>query len=147
MTEVIINYWAVLVCGVASVILGFAWYGPLFGKKYMQLQGVTEADVEKYKKDKKMRNKMMRNYFLTFALALATAYAFANFLGFAEIVYGVSGMSCAFMVVSLSFLGFVLPATSNLVFFDKKNWEWWFLVNGYYLVQLLLIGTILTMWV
>ena len=129
------------------MILGFIWYGPLFGKKYMQLQGVTGADVEKYKKDPKMRSKMMRNYALTFILALFTAFAFANFLMFAEVFYALKGISSAFMVVSLAFLGFVLPATTNLVFFDKKNWEWWFLVNGYYLVQLLLIGFILATWV
>ncbi len=94
-----------------------------------------------------MRNKMMRSYFFTFILAVFTAFAFANFLMFAELFYDLKGISCSFMVVSLSFLGFVLPATTNLVFFDKKTWEWWFLVNGYYLVQLLLIGMILAIWI
>jgi len=27
-----INIWAILACGVASLVIGFIWYGPLFGK-------------------------------------------------------------------------------------------------------------------
>jgi len=37
--ETEINGWAVLVCGVVAMALGFVWYGPLFGKKWLELIG------------------------------------------------------------------------------------------------------------
>ncbi len=30
-----INLLAVVVCAIASMVLGMLWYGPLFGKKWM----------------------------------------------------------------------------------------------------------------
>ena len=41
-----VNYLAVLACGVVAMILGFLWYGPLFGKKWSQLMGWGEMTPE-----------------------------------------------------------------------------------------------------
>lgn len=41
MVEVTINYWALIVAALANMIVGMLWYGPLFGKKWMQLVGIT----------------------------------------------------------------------------------------------------------
>lgn len=147
MVEVIINYWAVLACGVASFIFGFLWYGPLFGKQYMRMQGVSAEEAAGYMKDPAKRRIMMRNYVLTFMLALVTAFALAHSLIFASSYLGVYGAWAGVQAGFWSWLGFVLPATTNLVFFDKKHWDWWFLVNGYYLIQLVGMGLILSLWV
>ena len=40
------NIWAVLVAAGASFVLGGLWYGPLFGKAWMDAAGVTEAEVQ-----------------------------------------------------------------------------------------------------
>jgi hypothetical protein len=48
-----INYWAVLVCGVLSMVIGFVWYGPLFGKKWMEIVGATFKDIEERKRMQK----------------------------------------------------------------------------------------------
>jgi len=129
-----------------SMVLGFVWYGPLFGKPYMRMQGVTEADVEKFKTDPKKKSQMMRNYAFTFVLALITAYLLSYFLVFGSIVLGLTGVLAGVKIAFMAWLAFVVPATANLVFFDKKKWDWWFLVNGYYLVQLVAMGSILAVW-
>lgn len=36
-----VNYLAILVAAVLSMVLGFLWYGPLFGKEWTKLMGVT----------------------------------------------------------------------------------------------------------
>ncbi|MEZ3162218.1 DUF1761 domain-containing protein [Microbacterium sp. BWT-B31] len=41
-----INYWAVLVCTVASMVVGSVWYTPkVFGNRWMRLAKVTPADT------------------------------------------------------------------------------------------------------
>lgn len=126
------------------MVLGFVWYGPLFGKKYMRLQGVTEAEVEKYKKDPVLMRKMMRNYLFTFILALITAFVLEQTIALAGPSMPYESVMIAVIVAFMGWLGFVVPATTNLIFFDKKNWEWWFLVNGYYLIQLVLISLVVS---
>jgi hypothetical protein len=44
LTEV--NYWAVLVAGLATFMLGGAWYTALFGKAWVKAQGLTEEQVK-----------------------------------------------------------------------------------------------------
>ena len=37
----LLNIWAVLGSMVASIVFGFLWYGPLFGKPWMRLSGIV----------------------------------------------------------------------------------------------------------
>jgi hypothetical protein len=41
-----INYWAVVVAGLATFFLGGLWYTALFGKKWVKLQGYTEERIK-----------------------------------------------------------------------------------------------------
>src|SRR6266498_2968533 len=34
------NYWAILVAVAATMVLGFLWYGPIFGKAWMKEMGI-----------------------------------------------------------------------------------------------------------
>ncbi|MFN3694309.1 MAG: DUF1761 domain-containing protein, partial [Ignavibacterium sp.] len=47
MNPVSINYLAVLVCGIISMVIGSLWYGPLFSKLWMKQHGFTEEDLNK----------------------------------------------------------------------------------------------------
>ena len=46
MVEVSINYLALIVAAAANMAIGMLWYGPLFGKKWMQLSGFTEESMK-----------------------------------------------------------------------------------------------------
>ena len=46
MKEIKINYLAVLVAVVLQFVLGFLWYGPLFGEPWMEMVGLDMATVE-----------------------------------------------------------------------------------------------------
>ena len=41
MPQIDINYWAVLAAAVSTMIIGYVWYGPLFGKQWQKLSNVT----------------------------------------------------------------------------------------------------------
>jgi len=42
----LVNYFAVIVALVAFTVLGMLWYGPLFGKKWMKLVGLSASDMD-----------------------------------------------------------------------------------------------------
>jgi len=70
--EVIVNYWAVLLATLSSMVVGAVWYMPgIFGNTWMKLTGV--------KMDKKMSPKdSVVTYSLTFVASLLTAYILAH---------------------------------------------------------------------
>jgi hypothetical protein len=52
-----INYLAVLVAALVSMVIGGLWYSPLlFGNIWMKLSGITQKDVEKAKKQGMMKS-------------------------------------------------------------------------------------------
>jgi len=70
--EVMVNYWAVLLAAVSSMVVGAVWYMPkVFGDSWMKLSGT--------KPDKNMsQSKMATMYGLTFVASLVTAYVLAH---------------------------------------------------------------------
>ena len=40
-----VNFLAIIVCAVVSMIVGTIWYGPLFGKKWMKHFNFTKEDI------------------------------------------------------------------------------------------------------
>lgn len=40
------NWWLFFVVGLIPIIVGYVWYGPLFGKKWMSVNGFTPASLE-----------------------------------------------------------------------------------------------------
>ena len=142
MPQVPINYVAVLVAAVSSIVLGFIWYGPLFGKKWMELSGMTQERIEAAK-----AGGMGKNYAITFAGALVMSYVLAHSLVFASTYLNVSGVSAGLMAGFWSWLGFIAPVTLGTVLWDGKPWVLWILNNAYQLLLLLLMGVILALWV
>ena len=65
---------ATLLATVLSFVLGGLWYGPVFGKAWMRLVGVTEASV-------RQNFNPAKTYGTTFVLAFLASYVFGMFLG------------------------------------------------------------------
>ena len=70
-----LNYWAILSSALSAFVIGWVWYGPLFGKTWMKLNGFTEEDLKEGKMS--MPVMLLLNYIAT---ALA-AFAIAIFIG------------------------------------------------------------------
>ena len=69
-----VNLIAVLLCGVASLVLGGIWYSPiLFAKPWQRLTGLSN--------DQAKSGNIAITFGLAFALSLIAAYVFAMFLG------------------------------------------------------------------
>ena len=142
-----INYLAVLVCGVLSMVLGFLWYGPVFGKLWMSLEGMPHDAMERAKTDPVARRRMYQGYGIQFVAALVMAYVLAHYLIFAAAYMHVVGISAGLSAGFWSWLGFVAPPTMGMVLWEGKPWKLWAVINGYWLLLLLLMGTVLALWI
>lgn len=141
MPAVNINYIMVLVAAASSMVLGSLWFGPLFGKKWQVLSGMTEEKM----KAAKARG-MAKLYILAAVGALLMSYVLAHALIFASAYLKVSGISAGLMVGFWNWLGFIAPVTLGVVLWEGKSWKLWMLNNSYQLVSLLLMGVILSLW-
>ena len=138
---VIINYFAVLGAAVAGMVIGFLWYGPLFGKLWIALSGMTAEQINAAK-----AKGMAKNYIFMAAGSLVMSYVLAHALIFSSAYTGAASVSGGFMVGFWNWLGFVAPVTLGTVLWEGKSWKLWMLNNGYYLVSLSVMGEILALW-
>lgn len=140
--EVPVNYVGVLLAALATMVLGFLWYGPLFGKQWIAMMGWSKADIEKAK-----AKGMSKEYTIMTLGALVMAYVLSHSLTFASTYTQTTGSAAGFMVGFWTWLGFVVPVTLGTVLWEGKPWKLWVLNAGYYLVALVLMGIILAAWV
>lgn len=128
-----INYTTVLIAALASMVVGAIWYSPaLFGKKWMSLIGLHEAD----KKGAGMA------YLLSFIASLVMAYILAYFVFYTQAKSASDGVQLGFWV----WLGFVGTTTLADVLWAKKAKPLYFIANGHHLIGLMVMGAILAAW-
>lgn len=138
--EIIVNYWAVLGGAVFLMIMGFVWYGPLFGKLWMKIIGAPDMSKEEMAR---MQKEMMPYYAMQFVLALITSCVLYHFVQWAPGYTG-SGLEVAFWV----WLGFAMPMAAGSMWDTKKGMQLkkFLVVAGYQLVTLLVLSLAFTMW-
>ena len=134
--QVNVNFWAVLVAAIASMVVGFIWYGPLFGKSWMKLMNI---DMNKTKDKKKGMGKM---YFITFIASLITGYVLAHIISYTQS----TTVSDAALAAFWNWLGFMLPLLIGSILWEGKPAKLFFINAVYWLVNLLVMASILVAW-
>jgi hypothetical protein len=137
-----VNYLAILAAAVLSMALGAMWYGPLFGKPWMMLMGVSRENMKGMKP-----NDMMKLYGIQFVGSLVMAFVLSHALVFASTYLQTSGVSSGLQTGFWNWAGFVAPVTLGSVLWEGKSWKLWALNNSYYLVSLIAMGVLLSLWV
>ncbi len=132
------NYWAILVSAIASMIIGSIWYGPLFGKKFMEAMGMNEWSAEK---KAEMTKNMWLSYAGQFVLSLIMFFVLSWYITASVHTGIVGGMANAFGL----WLGFVVPLAAGNVLWGGKKILFW-LSSGNMLVTLLVAGAIIGGW-
>src|SRR5258708_6649139 len=128
---------AIIGSGIASMIIGYVWYGPLFGKMWAQLQGWSMEDMKaKQSKD------MMKSYGIMFVGSLVLAAV----LGMFARTVGALTLSDGALVGFFAWLGFAAPLLLSSVLWEGKSYRLYVLNAGYNLVQFVIIGAIVTLW-
>ena len=134
--QVPVNYFAVLLCGIVSMVIGYLWYGPLFGKAWMKLVGFTSEKMAKAKKN------MAQTYVLMFISSLIMAYVLAHFIW-----YAAPGSNTLFISIKTAlwaWVGFIATVSTSKYLFspDRKSLKLLFIETGFYLVSLVVMGVI-----
>ena len=140
--EVSVNYVAVLLASVASMVVGFLWYSPvLFAKPWMKLMGFTKDHLQKSQQE------MSKLYGLSFVLSLITAFVLSHVMTMSVAYFNYPLLSTGLTSAFWTWLGFVLPVQTTGVIFGKEKspgqWQLLAINTGYQLVSLLVMGTVL----
>ncbi len=125
---------AVVVAAIVQVILGFLWYGPLFGKTWMSLMGINPQTLN--------REGMSKTLAWTFLGSLVTAAVLGRLVWMVGAATLGAGLALGFWV----WLGFVATVTLASVLYEKRSVNLYILNNGYQLISLLVMGAILGAW-
>lgn len=136
-----LNFWAVFASMILSVALGFIWYGPLFGKKWMELSGVSMPE------GKQPASVMARPIILSLIGAFFMACVLSFSITFHNAYYLTTGIPTALSMAFLLWVGFIVPPYLNFTGWECKPWALFFINSGYWLVFLLISAAIFALLV
>lgn len=128
-----LNYWAILVSGVAVMALGSVWYmKAVFGKTWLKLVGLKEMNSDN----------IAMVMISTFILTLISAWGLAVLERIMSVSGWVEGATLGF------FLGILFVATNTLINFlyERRSLLLWKLNAAYATLGLAIIGIILAVW-
>lgn len=138
--DVPVNYLAVVVAAVAAMGVGALWYGPLFGKEWRHLMGMSLDDM------KSMPLSPMQAMGLGLVVALVMAYVFSHVLVFSSSYMHIEGYMAGISGAFWMWLGFVATTQIGVVLWDGKPWKLFFINTSYSFVSLMIMGVILALW-
>jgi len=131
-----INWLAVIVSGAAAMMIGFLWYGPLFGKAWKKANKFTEKDMKNMKITPKI------------AMSLGTINAFVMAIFLALILSALNSNSLVNGIIAGVVLWAAIAATTrfNSIIFEQRPLSLFIINAGYDLVTILAMGIILSVW-
>jgi hypothetical protein len=128
------NYAAVVVAAIAYWILGAIWYAALFGKAWVVLEGMTDAQMKSANPALPYVVTLILNVLIAYSLAQICIWRNANTTG--------RGAS----VGVLLWIGFVGPVTYTTYMYELRPWQL-FAINQFFpLFGFMLMGAILGAW-
>jgi|ERR1017187_5099677 hypothetical protein len=132
--EVHVNYLAVLVAAIANYVIATIWYAAIFGKVWQKLTGITD-----------MKPAPM-NIVLVFVGSLVLSFVLYHSIVFGNAYVKTSGIGGGLMGGFFGWLGYIAPVTLSTKLYEKKPWGLWLLDNSFWLISLLVMGIILSLW-
>jgi len=131
-----VNYIAIIVAAVVSMVIGMVWYSPgVFGKDWMKMMGLKENDMKGDMAKKSMAGGLVAE--------LITAYVLAHLVQFMGVVTTQEALQLGFWL----WLGFRATSDISVHLWGGKPLKMFYINSGYRLVSMLAMATILTMWV
>ena len=134
----LINIWAVLVATLSTFLIGWLWYGPLFGNAWMNAVGMSEEEIQS--------GNMGKIFGLAFLFQLIMAFNLAMFFhGSPESHEMISAGTGAFYGFLTGF-GWIFFALAVNSLYEHKSWKYILINGGYWSVAFTVMGLILGAW-
>ncbi len=127
-----VNWLAVFIAPLSGFVLGFLWYGPVFGRAWMKLTGMT--------KEKGAEANMALTFGGTYLLNVVVAIGLSVFL------HEHSGLHAGLHAGVFAGLFFFATALGVVFLFEQKPFKLWLIDAGYQIVNFAAIGAILGAW-
>lgn len=135
-----LNWLAILVAAVSTMVLGFLWYSPLlFAKPWMREMGYDPNDKEK---TQEMQKSAGPAYAGSFVASIISAFTLALVFHAMRTDSLHHGLMASFHI----WLGFVATVQFTGALFAKQSMKLFAINTGYQLVCYLAMGTILALW-
>lgn len=135
-----LNFLAVLVAAISTMLVGFLWYSPvLFAKPWMKEMGYDPNDKAKTEEMKKSAGPA---YAGSLAASLISAFVLALFVHWTR----AEGARIGAMTGFHAWLGFVATVQFTGALFAKQSMKLFAINTGYQLVCYLVMGAILGAW-
>ena len=161
------NFYILFVAAIVPLLIGFIWYGPLFGNSWMKEMNFTKESLE--------GQNMIKTFVLSYILSLLIAFflqfivihqmglfqtlinepgfneqtgeAFTYFQNFVA-NYGGRFRTFSHGIIHGIMTGvvFVLPVLSIIAMFEKKSAKYVAINAGYWIVTLAIMGGIICEW-
>ncbi|RMG22798.1 MAG: DUF1761 domain-containing protein [Bacteroidetes bacterium] len=131
------NWLALAVAAVSTLVAGFVWYNPkVFGKAWMEASGMTEEKAQQ------------GNMLLTFGLSLVLAFVAAIFISSMVAHGGEEFTTFKHGAFHGMFLGLMVaaPVIITNALFEQKSWKYMAINAGYWLLNFVIMGGIISMW-
>jgi len=139
-----INWLALIAASILPLATGFLWYGPLFGKAWMQESGMTEE------KAKSMNPAKTYGLCVVFAFLIAfNLFPTVFFGGPPEMPHGTEPfMTFKHGALHGAFLALltIMPAFATNALFEQKSFKYVAINAGYWVVTMALMGGIINAW-
>ncbi|MEO9483569.1 MAG: DUF1761 domain-containing protein [Ekhidna sp.] len=127
-----INWLSVIIAAISTFLVGGIWYGPLFGKAWMQAFGYTEEYLK--------RRSIPKTFGGSLLLAFVASLILEMFIGpEADIVFGT-------MAGFFAGIGWVATFLGILYLFEMQSLKVYLINAGYCVLSLTLMGLILGSW-
>lgn len=133
-----VNLWAVGVCALAGMAVGFLWYSPmLFANPWMVLMGYDPNDKAKIAE---MQKSAGPSCAMSFVASILTAFVLGKLI--AGAMTAVDGLKIGLVV----WLGFVTTVQFTNALFSHQRNKLYLINTGYQLVCYVAMGAILGAW-
>ncbi len=133
-----LNMWAVLVATLSTFAIGWIWYGPLFGKAWMDVTGLDEESLNEAN--------MGKIFGLAFIFELIMAFNLAMFFhGSPESSEMINAGNGAFYGFLTGF-GWIFFALAVNSLYERKSWKYISINGGYWTLTFTVMGLILGAW-
>lgn len=131
-----VNYWAVLVCAVISMIIGSVWYSHmLLGRTWME-------EIDKSEEELKKEFNPLKTYGLAFLCNLFIAFSLAQLMAHSNATTVAAGIRLSF----LCWFGFIVAPMVINSLFEGKSFKLLLIDSGHHLIVILVFGIILGAW-
>ncbi len=142
-----LNGLAIAAAAASTIVIGFVWYGPLFGTAWMKEMGVAPD----FKPDPAL---LKRSMLLMIAGAFLTALVLACSIEICRPVLSQAWQGggdappalFGLCVALFAWAGFYVPMLLGGVAWENRSWKWFAINAGYHLVALLAAAMIVALW-